>query len=267
MPFSVTITLGTPGTQVGFGITKVKLQACTSQNDPDGNPSGGGVTDLANYNDELVSSFPKTIVGIPDGTQYIKVVPILDTDPGNAGYPICDGAFDLLALSIPTPTPTSTPTPTATPTVTPTVTPTITPTITPTSSPAECTAPTITGVTNNLGDYSIAFDLNGNPTSNLNGMTVEYSTDQTSWTGASTADTSSPFTSNLYNNGTPTVYFRMKVQCKVPSGNSAWSNIFTSTGIPLTPTSTPTLTPTPTPTPTPTSSPPVLINTFSNTNQ
>ena len=112
MPFSVTITLGTPGTQVGFGITKVKLQACTSQNDAGGNPSGGGITDLANYNDELVSSFPKTITGIPDGTQYIKVVPILDTDPGNAGYPICDGAFDLLALSIPTPTPTSTSTPT-----------------------------------------------------------------------------------------------------------------------------------------------------------
>ncbi len=122
MAFNASVDLGT----VGKGITgqTVSISGCT------GPSCASGCSSLATS--QAVSSFPKTLTGIPDGTLslFVKV------DGGD-----CVGTNQCITIAgIPsaTPTPTNTPTSTAgvtsTPTSTGTPTSTATPTITPTST-------------------------------------------------------------------------------------------------------------------------------------
>jgi hypothetical protein len=109
MSFSSVINLGT----VSPAITKVKLSACT------GSTCDNPVV-ITGYDNYDVWSGTKTISGIPDTTNYVKVE-ALDTS--------CVGITQCLQISgkpgTPTPTPTATPTPTiGSPTPTPTATPT-----------------------------------------------------------------------------------------------------------------------------------------------
>lgn len=134
MAFNASVNLGT----VGNGITgqTVSISGCT------GSSCASGCSSLATS--QAVSSFPKTLSGIPDGTVslFVKV------DGGD-----CSGTNQCISITgLPgaTPTPTSTATPTstigATPTGTSTSTPTSTgtptltgtPTITPTVTPTTC---------------------------------------------------------------------------------------------------------------------------------
>ncbi len=122
MAFNASVNLGT----VGKGITgqTVSISGCT------GPSCASGCSSLATS--QAVSSFPKTLTGIPDGTLslFVKV------DGGD-----CAGTNQCITIAgIPgaTPTPTNTPTSTvgvtSTPTSTGTPTNTATPTITPTST-------------------------------------------------------------------------------------------------------------------------------------
>jgi hypothetical protein len=132
MAFNASVNLGT----VGNGITgqTVSISGCT------GASCGSGCTSLVTS--QAVSSFPKTISSIPDGTVslFVKV------DGGD-----CSGTTQCISITgIPgvTPTPTTTST-TVTPTITPTTTTTPTtvdPTITPTTTTTTVT-PTITPTT------------------------------------------------------------------------------------------------------------------------
>lgn len=90
MSFSVNINLGT----VGPTITSVKLYSCNS--------SCSSCTSISGYESVLVSSFPRVIGGVPDGTANIKAEPI-----GS-----CSGLTQCIVISGlpgPTPTPTATP--------------------------------------------------------------------------------------------------------------------------------------------------------------
>jgi hypothetical protein len=106
MSISSVINLGT----VSPTITSVKLTACTNSS-----CTGGSV--ITGYDNVLVSTFPRTVSGIPDGTTYIKVEAL-----GS-----CSGTSQCLAITglpgTPTPTPTATSTPAGSPTPTPTATP------------------------------------------------------------------------------------------------------------------------------------------------
>lgn len=110
MSFSSIINLGA----VSPAITSVKLTACTNSS-----CTGGSV--ITGYDNVLVSTFPRTISGIPDGTTHIKL----------EALNVCDNVTQCVFLSgmpgTPTPTPTATisntsPTPTPTATVAPTYT-------------------------------------------------------------------------------------------------------------------------------------------------
>jgi len=103
MSFSSVINLGT----FSPAITKVKLSACT------GSTCDNPVV-ITGYDNYDVWSGTKTISGIPDTTNYIKV----------EALGTCADTIQCLQISGKPGTPT--PTPTATPTVTPTPTPTIT---------------------------------------------------------------------------------------------------------------------------------------------
>jgi hypothetical protein len=124
MAFNASVNLGT----VGNGITgqTVSISGCT------GSSCGSGCTSLATS--QAVSSFPKTLSGIPDGTVslFVKV------DGGD-----CSGTNQCISVTgLPGATPTPTSTGTATPTSTIGVTPT--PTGTSTSTPTGTSTPTIT---------------------------------------------------------------------------------------------------------------------------
>lgn len=128
MAFNASVNLGT----VGKGITgqTVSISGCT------GPSCASGCSSLATS--QAVSSFPKTLTGIPDGTLslFIKV------DGGD-----CVGTNQCITIAgIPgaTPTPTSTPTTTSTAGITPTPTSTITQTPTTTNTPTITGTPTIT---------------------------------------------------------------------------------------------------------------------------
>lgn len=99
---SVTLNLGT----VSPAITSVKLLSC-----PDSSCTGGTI--ITGFDNVSVSTFPRTVNGIPDTANYIKVEAL-----GN-----CAGTSQCIPISglpnIPTPTPTPTTTPTPTPTNTP----------------------------------------------------------------------------------------------------------------------------------------------------
>jgi len=127
MAFNASVNLGT----VGNGITgqTVSISGCT------GASCGSGCTSLATS--QAVTSFPKTLTGIPDNvvSLFVKV------DGGD-----CSGTSQCISITgIPgaTPTPTTTST-TVNPTITPTTTPTINPTITPTTTTTPTINPTIT---------------------------------------------------------------------------------------------------------------------------
>jgi hypothetical protein len=113
MSFSSVINLGT----VSPAITQVKLYECTGDNT--------GCTGLTGYDVVNVNTFPITVTGINDNSNYIKVEAL-----GTS----CDGTIQSLLISGKPGTPTPTPTATGTPTPTPTVTPTPTPTPTATTS-------------------------------------------------------------------------------------------------------------------------------------
>jgi hypothetical protein len=107
MSFSTVINLG----NYSSAITGVTLYECTGNNT--------GCTELTGYSGLNVNTFPRTVSGIDDTSNYIKVEAL-----GN-----CAGTIQSLLISgkpgTPTPTPTSTPTPTVgSPTPTPTATPT-----------------------------------------------------------------------------------------------------------------------------------------------
>ena len=95
MSFSSIINLGA----VSPAITSVKLTACTNSS-----CTGGSV--ITGYDNVLVSTFPRTISGIPDGTTHIKL----------EALNVCDNVTQCVFLlgvpGEPTPTPTTTPTPT-----------------------------------------------------------------------------------------------------------------------------------------------------------
>jgi hypothetical protein len=132
MAFNASVNLGT----VGNGITgqTVSISGCT------GASCGSGCTSLATS--QAVTSFPKTLTGIPDNvvSLFVKV------DGGD-----CSGTTQCISITgIPgiTPTPTTTST-TVNPTITPTTTTTPTtvdPTITPTTTTTTVN-PTITPTT------------------------------------------------------------------------------------------------------------------------
>jgi hypothetical protein len=103
MSFSSLVSLGT----LSSGITSVKLLACTGLTCTNG-------TVITGFDNVLVSSFPRTITGVPDGTKYIKVE-ALGTCVGTSQ------CIEITGISTPTPTPTATGTPTPTPTPTPTL--------------------------------------------------------------------------------------------------------------------------------------------------
>jgi hypothetical protein len=216
---------------------------------------------------QAVSSFPKTITGIPDGTVslFVKV------DTGD-----CTGTSQCITISgIPgaTATPTSTPTSTTVdPTITPTTTTTINPTITPTPTITTTLDPTFTPTTTPTGDCQIngtAFVNVSTPT--VNGqvvlqttgrvMSVEVFGGATSGgsnsvtltvTGSGLTPTPTPnsvtvsanaFLTNtgtliLPNTGTYNYTLTM-----TPNGTSGHSAFF-ECGDPYTPTATPTTTPT-----------------------
>ena len=109
MSFSSVVNLGTVSTT----ITSVKLLECTNSSCTSG-------TTITNYDNVLVSSFPRTVTGITNGTTHIKVE-ALGTCSGTSQ------CLEIMGLLTPTPTPTGTPTPTPTATFTPTPTPTNTP--------------------------------------------------------------------------------------------------------------------------------------------
>ena len=104
MSFSSVINLGT----VSPAITQVKLYECTGDNT--------GCTALTGYNAVDVNTFPITVSGINENSNYIKV----------EALGTCAGTIQSLLISgkpgTPTPTPTGTPTPTPTVTPTPTAT-------------------------------------------------------------------------------------------------------------------------------------------------
>lgn len=122
MAFNASVNLGT----VGNGITgqTVSISGCT------GASCGSGCTSLATS--QTVSSFPKTITGIPDGTVslFVKV------DGGD-----CVGTTQCISI---TGIPGATPTPTSTATPTSTIGSTSTPTSTSTGTPTTTTTPTAT---------------------------------------------------------------------------------------------------------------------------
>jgi hypothetical protein len=151
MAFNASVNLGT----VGKGITgqTVSISGCT------GPSCASGCSSLATS--QAVSSFPKTLTGIPDGTLslFIKV------DGGD-----CSGTNQCITIAgIPTatPTPTSTATPTSTvgvtstptSTSTPTPTSTATPTSTPTSTLTATPTATANGVCYTLLYSSVPSDL------------------------------------------------------------------------------------------------------------
>ena len=105
---SATLNLGT----VSPAITSVKLLSC-----PDSSCTGG--TLITGYDNVSVSTFPRTVSGIPDTAKYIKVEGLGDCSSTSQCIKIDGLPGDLI-----TPTPTATGTPTPTPTATPTVTPT-----------------------------------------------------------------------------------------------------------------------------------------------
>lgn len=117
MSFNASVNLGT----VGFGITggTVSISGCTVSDCSAGTSIVTGQT---------VTSFPKTITGIPDGTRYLRV----QVDNGT-----CIGTVQCISISN-IPAPTATPIPTATPgptAVVATATPTPSPSPSPTPSP------------------------------------------------------------------------------------------------------------------------------------
>jgi hypothetical protein len=136
-----------------------------------------------------------------------------------------------------TPTVTKTPTNTQTPTVT--KTPTTTPTQTPTNT-SSCGAPVITSVVNTSADN---FDIYFTSGPTCTALTVQWSSDQITWT-SSTAGCTSPRSQGI-GSTTGTWYFRLQQIC---TGGiySPYSNVESYTF----PTATPTMTPTTTPTPT-----------------
>lgn len=149
MAFNASVNLGT----VGNGITgqTVSISGCT------GPSCASGCSSLATS--QAVSSFPKTISGIPDGTLslFVKV------DGGD-----CSGTNQCISITgLPgaTPTPTSTATPTstigATPTSTPTLTGTPTLTSTPTLTGTSTITPTVTTSAASGKCYSLTY-TNGN---------------------------------------------------------------------------------------------------------
>ena len=104
---SATLNLGT----VSPAITSVKLLSC-----PDSSCTGG--TLITGYDNVSVSTFPRTVSGIPDTAKYIKVEGLGDCSSASQCIKI-----DGLPGNPITPTPTATGTPTPTPTATPTPTP------------------------------------------------------------------------------------------------------------------------------------------------
>jgi hypothetical protein len=125
MPFVASVNLGT----VGDDITSVKLYACTDN-------GCTNCVELSGYTSVLVSTFPRNIDKIPEGTVNIKVESIGRCNVSQC-IPII-GIPTAIPTNTPTPTPTATPIPaTATPipesTSTP-IPPTSTP-IPPTSTP------------------------------------------------------------------------------------------------------------------------------------
>jgi hypothetical protein len=103
---SATLNLGT----VSPAITSVKLLSC-----PNSSCTGGTV--ITGFNNVLVSTFPRTVSGIPDTAKYIKVEGLGDCSSASQCIKI-----DALPGDPITPTPTATGTPTPTPTATPTPT-------------------------------------------------------------------------------------------------------------------------------------------------
>lgn len=100
MSFSTVINLGT----VSAAITQVKLYECTGNNT--------GCTGLTGYSAVDVNTFPITVSGIDDNSNYIKI----------EALGTCADTIQSLVISgkpgTPTPTPTTTPTPTPTATTT-----------------------------------------------------------------------------------------------------------------------------------------------------
>lgn len=159
MAFNASVNLGT----VGIGITgqTVSISGCT------GSSCGSGCTSLATS--QAVSSFPKTLSGIPDGTVslFVKV------DGGD-----CSGTNQCISIAglpgtTPTPTITATPTSsigaTSTPTITgtptatstPTGTSTITPTITPTDGDCQINGTAFVNVSNPTATGQIVLQTTG----------------------------------------------------------------------------------------------------------
>lgn len=99
---SATLNLGT----VSPAITSVKLLWC-----PNSSCTGGTV--ITGYDNVLVSTFPRTVSGIPDTAKYIKVEGLGDCSSASQCIKIDGLPGDLI-----TPTPTATGTPTPTPTAT-----------------------------------------------------------------------------------------------------------------------------------------------------
>lgn len=139
MAFNASVNLGT----VGIGITgqTVSISGCT------GSSCGSGCTSLATS--QAVSSFPKTLSGIPDGTVslFVKV------DGGD-----CSGTSQCISITgLPgaTPTPTSTATPTSTIDATPTTT--ATPTLTSTPTGTSTITPTVTTSAASGNCYSLTY--------------------------------------------------------------------------------------------------------------
>jgi hypothetical protein len=180
MSFSSIINLGA----VSPAITSLKLTACTNSS-----CTGGSV--ITGYDNVLVSTFPRTISGIPDGTTHIKL----------EALNVCDNVTQCVFLSgvpgTPTPTPTTTPTPTPTATLSggPTSTPTPTPTTTPTPTP---------------NYYNITVNLQGAVGQNGN-LQVYQSSDGISYQSSITLTSINGDYETSGFNGTPGYYYYLVV--------------------------------------------------------
>jgi hypothetical protein len=203
MSFSSVINLGT----VSPAITKVKLSACT------GSTCDNPVV-ITGYDNYDVWSGTKTISGIPDTTNYVKVE-ALDTS--------CVGITQCLEITgkpgTPTPTPTATPTPTPTVTPTsggPTFTPTPTPTVTPTPTP---------------NYYNITVNLQGAVGQNGN-LQVYQSSDGISYQSSITLTSTDGEYKTSGFNGTPGYYYYLMVaRTYGGSGQNQKLNLYTQVNL------------------------------------
>jgi outer membrane biosynthesis protein TonB len=154
-----------------------------------------------------------------------------------------------------TPTPGETPTPTLSPTASPTPTPIPTPTATPSPSPNQTPAAPTNLLATAISSSQIGLSWTDNST-NETGFQIQRSNDDVSF--ALIATLGANVTTYTDNGRTPATTYYYRARAYNSRGNSALSNVASSTTLPAstpTPTSTPASTPTPAPTPTPTPSP------------